>query len=271
MRKNLIFNKTRALRKRIISFWALGSLLAVGSNVEAAPPSEKAELVFGGGAGYFFQDVKGSILRDDVPELTWAVDFDLRLRRIGIKYGLTVEPSYVYKDPRSPFDAFPLVTAYHHYFFLRWFFLIRPPAAFSVAGCVEFNDIYGRPAPSLEDVSHVYTSFAPGIYVGCNLRAWGRFKSSCQSGFIRRLKPTRRTGDPYGTAFVLSNTWASHLDASYWLWDFFGVGVRTSLFVDGPGEPKNNEKYAKIDYPPALCLAVFVGPTLNITAFGTYF
>lgn len=248
----------------------MGCLLAAGSAVEATPPGEGAELVFGGGAGYFLQDVKGDIPRDDTPELTWTAGFDLRIKRIGVAYDLTVEPSYVYKDPRSPFDPVPLVTAYHHDFYVRWFFFVRPPAAFSVAGGLEISGIYTAPDP-FNYVSRWYGSFQPGFYVGCDLRALERLKTSFQSGFLRRLKPTRRTSYPYGPTYVLSSTWASHLNACYWLWDFFGVGVRTSLYVDGPGEPKNNEKYAKIDYPPALCWAVFVGPTLNFTAFGSYF
>ncbi len=248
----------------------MGCLLAAGSAVEAAPPGEGAELVFGGGVGYFLQDVKGDIPRDDTPELTWTAGFDLRIKRIGVAYDLTVEPSYVYKDPRSPFDPVPLVTAYHHDFYVRWFFFVRPPAAFSVAGGLEISGIYTHPDPFI-GVSRFYGSFQPGFYVGCDLRALERLKTSFQFGFTRRVKPTRRTGDPIQTWYVLSDTWASHVNASYWLWDFLGVGVRTSLYVDGPGEPKDNERFAEIGYPPALCWAVFVGPTLNFTAFGAYF
>ncbi len=268
------FIKTRVLRSRIISLWTLGCLLAAGSAGEAAPSPENAELVFGGGAGYFLQDVKGDIPRDDTPELTWTAGFDVRIKRIGIAYDLTVEPSYVYKDPRSPLDPFPLVTAYHHDFYLRWFFFVRPPAAFSVAGCLEISGIYtpaDTPPDPFHDVSRAYASFQPGFYVGCDLRVLERLRTSFQFGFMRRVKPTRRTGDAIQTWYVLSDTWASHVDVSYWFWDFFGVGVRTSLYVDGPGEPKDNEKFAEIGYPPALCLAVFVGPVLNFTAFGSYF
>lgn len=260
----------RTMRNVITTLWALGCLLALGLSVEAAPPGENAELVFGGGAGYFLQDVKGDIPRDDTPELTWAVGLDLRVKRLGVAYDLKVEPGYVYKDPRSPFDPFPWVAAYHHDFYLRWFFFVRPPAAFSVAGCLEVTGIYTPPSP-FHDVSRWYGSFQPGIYLGCDLRVVEWLRTSFQSGFTRRVKPTRRTGDPIQTRYVLSDTWASHLDVSYWLWDFLGVGVRTSLYVDGPGEPKDNEKFAEIGYPPAVCWAVFVGPALNFSAFGSYF
>ena len=203
--------------------------------------------------------------------MTWTVGLDLRVKRLGAAYDLTVEPSYVYQDPRSPFDPIPRVTAYHHDFYLRWFFLVRPPAAFSVAGCLDVTGVYTPPLQFTYE-GRVYGSFQPGIYLGCELRPVAWLRASLQTGFTRRVKPSRRTRYyPEQTRYVLSNTWASHLNASYWLWDFLGVGVRTSVYVDGPGEPKDDEKYAGIDYPPAVCWAVFVGPTVNFTAFGSYF
>jgi hypothetical protein len=237
----------------------------------AANSALAGELVFGGGAGYFFQDAGGDILRDDTPELTWNVGFDFRFRRMEVGYDLAVEPDYVYKPPDSPFDPFPNVTAYHHVLTLRWYYLVRSPAAFSVAACATCDDVRAIDGPTPEDYNRVHTSLWPGAYVGCVLRPLSRLTTSLEVGFIKRVKPTRRTGDPYGAAFVLSNTWASRLDAEYWFWGFFGAKVRASLFVDGPGEPLDDERYEKVDYPPARGFAVFVGPTVNVTAFGRYF
>jgi hypothetical protein len=258
------------VRNVTISLCRLAALLASGLGVGAAAAPESAELVFGGGPGYFIQDVRGDIPRDDTPELTWGVGLDLRVKRIGVAYGLTVEPSYVYKDPRSPFDPVPMSTAYHHDFYVRWFFLVRPPAAFSVGGCLDVTGIYTFPTP-YHEVSRRYGSFQPGCYVGCDLRPHERVRMALEFGFTRRVKPTRRTGTAVQTRYVLSDTWASQLNASYWLWDFLGVGVRTSLYVDGPGEPKDNEKFVEVGDPPAVCWAVFVGPALNFSAFGSYF
>lgn len=256
---------------RTIILLALLCHLFAAANAAPASPGVPAELVFGGGAGYFFYDVKGDILGDDTPELTWNVGFDFRLRRMDIGYDLAVEPGYVYKPPDSPFDPFPIVTAYHHVLSLRWFFLVRPPAAFSVAACATCDDVRALAGPAPEDYDRVYTSLWPGAYAGCVLRPLPRLTTLLQVGFIKRVKPTRRTGDPYAAGYVLSDTWASRLDAEYWLWDFFGARLRASFYVDGPGERLHDLKYEKIDYPPALCWAVFAGPTVNITAFGRYF
>jgi hypothetical protein len=43
------------------------------------------------------------------------------------------------------------------------------------------------------------------------------------------------------------------------------------LFVDGPGEPPDDERHEKVDYPPTRGFAVFTDPTVNIAAFAQYF
>jgi hypothetical protein len=254
----------------VTAICSLGWFLAPVLAVEGSAPPEKAELTFEGGAGYFFQEVDTDIEGYETAELTWSIDLALRVKRFGAAYALTVEPDYAYREPGSTIEVFPMATAYHHDFYLRWFFLVHPPAAFSVAGCLDVTGIYSPPPP-FDDGERVYGSFQPGVYLGCDLRPAPWLRASLQTGFMRRVKPTRRTGDLYQAWCAVSNTWASHLNASYWLWDFLGVGLRTSLYVDGPGEPRGDGERPDIGYPRALCWAVFVGPSISVNSLGSYF
>jgi hypothetical protein len=249
---------------------AFAYLHAGAAGVPLSP--ENAHLVFRGGGGYFFQEVEEGIVSNGTPVLTWAAGLDLRVGKFGFAYALTLEPSYAYKEPGSPFEASPLVSVYHHAFSARWFFLALTRAAFSLAGCVTYNGVYTAPDP----IGNVKGTglFKPGFYAGCYLKVTERLRTEWQVGFLKRVKPTRRANYPFDPAYTISDTWAAHLTADYWFWDLLGAGVRTSVYFDGPGEPKTLDilrKEFKIDYPSAFCWAIFVGPSINIAAFSSSF
>jgi len=258
------------LRKSINSFLVGVYLIPAAYTVKAAPPPGNAELVFRAAAGLFLEEVNGYIPVDDHPVLTWGLGLDFRRKWVGIEYDLASEPSYEFDDPEGPFTGPPLVSVCHHNFYFRLYWFSSRYAALSAAASLGINDVYSRPSP-VSGPSHVYTSFGPGFYVGCDFFISSRLEGSSQLGYLRRLKPTRDTGDPYLSPVVVSNTLASQVRVDYWLWDFLGVTARTDFFYDGPGTPKGSAIPMKIHYPPAVCFAVFVGPAINFTAFGSYF
>lgn len=216
------------------------------------------------------EEVRGGIPVDDHPVLTWGIGLDFRREWVGIEYDLALEPSYEFDDPEGPFTIPPRVNVCHHNFYVRLYWFFSRYAALSGAASLVINDVYSRPSP-VSGPSHVYTSFEPGFYIGCDFFISSRLEGSSQLGYLRRLKPTRFKGYPYLRPVVLSNTLASRVRVDYWLWDFLGVTARTDFFYDGPGTPKGGVVPMKINYPPAVCFAVFVGPAINFTAFGSYF